>query len=914
MFQRHVHMVNIRGKSDEDGTLSLQRRLLKELLRDTDVKVSDETTHDSVARELLDKKVFLVLDNVSSKEQVDVLLGDHSWIKKGSRIVITTRDKTSLVQLQHTYVVPRLDLRDGLKHFSTYAFKDHTCPSSGNFKKLSEKFVDYARGNPLAIQILGGELLLKNEDHWSQKLDTLAQIPCPRIEHLLTLSYAELSKEQQETFLVVASFFRTGDEYYVRSLVDSGEISKLADKLLVSISSGRVEMHDLLYTFAMKLCSSVSCKTIWNHDSFTAAAKKKNVKFDIQPSEGKDQCNLQKERESVVKGISLDLSELTDKLPLDSEIFRDMCNLRYLKIYDSQCSRDCTDCKLNFPDGFNWSLENIRYLHWLQYPLKKLPKDVDPKNMVELSLPYSKITRLWKNVKDTSKLKWVDLSHSHELQEISGLVGSQNLQRLNLEGCINLKTLPQGMQNLRRLAYLNLRGCTSLAFLPEMKLSSLKILILSYCSELEKFQVISNDLEALYLEATAIKELPTSIGDLHKLVLLNMKDCKALASLPNCFGNLKALEELILSGCSKLESLPKLDNMEALKILLLDGTSIEQMPRLLHCPDSEGHRHAYADMPIHIHQSLSGRPGDSNGLSFSLLSLCLSGSKIKSLQANISQLYHLKWLDLKNCKELKSLPVLPPNLKCLDAHGCDSLEKVASPLATLAVTGQIHCSLIFTNCNKLDQAAKSNIISFTRKKGQLISDAHNRYNEGFVLDSLIGTCFPECEVPEMFDHQSFGSHLEQQLPRHWCDSKLIGIALCAVILFPEDYQQQNSRFLVKCTCKFQSEDKVCISFRSVVGGWSESGDEPRNIKSPHVFIGYTSWVDISKRHMEDHGNNEKGCIPSKVSLTFEVTDGATDVVKCEVLKCGFALVYTPNDIVYTPNDIDGISPSKTKRE
>lgn len=174
------------------------------------------------------------------------------------------------------------------------------------------------------------------------------------------------------------------------------------------------------------------------------------------------------------------------------------------------------------------------------------------------------------------------------------------------------------------------------------------------------------------------------------------------------------------------------------------------------------------------------------------------------------------------------------------------------------------------------------------------------------MESLIGTCFPGCEVPELFDHQAFGPLLEPQLPRHWYDSKLIGIALCAVILFPED-QQQSNRFLLKCTCEFKSENEVCISFSSIIGGWNVPGNEPRKVESAHVFIGYTSWVDIRKRHIEVHGDNEEGCIPSKVSLKFEVTDGTTDVVNCEVRKCGFALVYTPNDI-------DDISPFPSKNE
>lgn len=300
-FQRHVHMVNIRHTSNAYGTHSLQRMLLKGLLSDTYNKISDEMTHGSVEVELLEKKVFLVFDDVSSKEQIQALLGNCNWIRKGSRIVITTRDRTSISKLEYIYVVPRLDLTDGLKRFSFYAFEDHKCPYPGKLRNLSTKFVDYARGNPLALKILGRELLSKDKDHWSQRLDTLAQIPIPCIQDLLRVSYDELSEKQQEAFLVVAYFFGSGDDYYVRCLVDSedpdsanyaaSEIRDLADKLLISISSARVEMHDLLSTFAKKLCSSLSSENsdgnhmIWNHDSFSTAAKNKRKK---------DQSNLRK--------------------------------------------------------------------------------------------------------------------------------------------------------------------------------------------------------------------------------------------------------------------------------------------------------------------------------------------------------------------------------------------------------------------------------------------------------------------------------------------------------------------------------------------------------------------------------------------------------------------------------------------
>ena len=82
-------------------------------------------------------------------------------------------------------------------------------------------------------------------------------------------------------------------------------------------------------------------------------------------------------------------------------------------------------------------------------------------------------------------------------------------------------------------------------------------------------------LSELYLASTAIEGLPSSIGHLTGLVLLDLKRCKNLKSLPTCTCKLKSLEHLFLSDCSKLESFPEMiEHMECLKELLLDGISI----------------------------------------------------------------------------------------------------------------------------------------------------------------------------------------------------------------------------------------------------------------------------------------------------------------------------------------------------
>lgn len=332
---------------------------------------------------------------------------------------------------------------------------------------------------------------------------------------------------------------------------------------------------------------------------------------------------------------------------------------------------------------------------------------------------------------DTPNLKWVDLSHSTKLKDLSALWKAESLERLNLEGCTNLKQFPKDEGNMKSLAFLNLRGCTSLSFLPEMEnFDCLKTLILSGCTSFKDFQVKSKNLEYLHLDGTDIFGLPQTIEELQRLIVLNLKDCKLLDTLPDCLYKLKALEELILSGCSRLKSFPEIkENMKNLQILLLDGTKIMDVPKILL-------RSANSQDQMNLQRSPS-----MSGLSL-LRRLCLSrNEKIISLQSSISDLYHLKWIDLKYCTKLQSISMLPPNLQCLDAHDCTSLKTVASPLARPLATEQVPSSFIFTNCEKLEHAAKNEITCYGHNKGRLLSKTLNRHNKVFLFARVLYSLF-----------------------------------------------------------------------------------------------------------------------------------------------------------------------------
>ncbi|KAF8092033.1 hypothetical protein N665_0427s0013 [Sinapis alba] len=881
-FLHTMFLDDIRAKARSLGIHRLEEDLLYGLVRSKhdgkEIRYA-EFTLDSLKAELRESKVLIVLDDVSEKSQIDMILGGRKWLREGSRVVITTSSKSAITgMVDETYLVPGLSDEDGFKYFEKHAFTTGSCEP--RFMRLAREFVDYSSGHPLALKVLGSELLTKDEAYWESKLGELAKSPISNtIHNVLRSSYDDLSKHHKDLFLDVACFFRSEEEYHVSCLLDSSvqetvsETRHLADKFLINICGGRLEVNDLMYTFAMGLESqsfsenSPSGRRLFNHGEIIAIL-------------------LNKAKATKVRGIFLDMSEVPRKMSLGSDTFKYMGDLRYLKIFNSSFPKEGeATCNLYFRDGLKFQLEEIRYLHWLKFPLKKLPEDFNPKNLIDLNLPYSRIEQVWDGEKNATKLKWLDLNHSSKLRTLSGLSQARKLESINLEGCTELKAVHEELQNMKSLIFLNLRGCTSLKSLPQMKLISLKTLILSSCSSLEEFNLVPENLEELYLDGTAIKGLPSTIGNLQKLVLLILKDCKRLTCLPDSIENLKALQKLVLSGCKSFATFPKIKkNMKHLKTLLLDGTAIKEMPHLLKRFDVN-----QGDPSTCSHCNLREWPHQIYTLS-SVQRLCLSRNNLRSLPDNIRYLYNLKWLDLKYCEQLISLPVIPPNLHWLDAHGCISLENIGSQLALiLAETEHPHSTFTFTNCTKLDQVAKNGIVSYVRRKIQSMSDAIAHQEKGSKLDVLIGVCYPSWQLPVWFNHRTVGSELKQNLPRHWNEDGLTGIALCAVVSF-KDYQAKNNRILVRCTTEFKEKDEPFIQFSCILGGWAEHGsDRPRDIikSSGHVFIGYTSLLHIKKWDIE------AVFADTEASFEFEVTDGTNQITNCEVVKCGFTLIYAP---------------------
>ena len=274
-------------KELEWHTLShLREKLLCKLLDEEDLDVRALGRLEDFLR---NKKVFIVLDNVTKENQIKDLIGPLEQYRKGSRIVITTRDKKLLQNnTDATYLVPRLNDREAMELFSISAFPENLYPTE-EFLDLSNKFVYYAKGHPSALKLLGSGLCQKEKTYWMEKWERLRVTPDKEIQKELKRSYEELDDEQRSIFLDIACFFRSEKADFVSSILKSDRVNaaavmrELEEKCLVTISYNRLEMHDLMHAMAKEIGCESSIRRagkrsrLWNHKDIRHVLEQRTV-------------------------------------------------------------------------------------------------------------------------------------------------------------------------------------------------------------------------------------------------------------------------------------------------------------------------------------------------------------------------------------------------------------------------------------------------------------------------------------------------------------------------------------------------------------------------------------------------------------------------------------------------------------
>lgn len=260
---------SVREKSSKHELVHLQKSLFSKLLLDEDLGI--EMLHalpTFVIDRLRRKKVFVILDDVNESIQLDALAGDHDWFGPGSRLVVTSRDKEVLnYRCDKIYEVKGLKFSDALQLFSIKAFKQkHPLE---DFMELSKRAVDYAKGVPLALKVLGSHLCKKSPKECEIVLRKLKQYPDGNILKIMRVSYDGLEQMEKDIFLDIACFFNGKRKCWVEKILDgcdfpsSWGLIRLQEKCLITIVNNMLGMHDLIREMGQDIARQ-RCSRLWN--------------------------------------------------------------------------------------------------------------------------------------------------------------------------------------------------------------------------------------------------------------------------------------------------------------------------------------------------------------------------------------------------------------------------------------------------------------------------------------------------------------------------------------------------------------------------------------------------------------------------------------------------------------------------
>ncbi|KAF5444596.1 hypothetical protein F2P56_033717 [Juglans regia] len=635
LFQAKSFLENVSLVSKRNGLVALQEKILSDMKLNFDQEKWDVLKGiDVIRNRILDTKVLIVLDDVDEKEQLETLAGNCNWFGPGSRIIVTTRYECLLTAhgVQIIYPIKGLHENEALQLFIQEAFRNPNQCEDQDFLDLCNDYVSCAGGHPLVLKVLGSSLLGKGREVWKRSLKKI-QVPNrdiqqqlqigfdalgeteKHIQEKLKIGFDALGETEKKMFLDIACFFNGEDKDRVVDLLEGTsdcfpkiDIETLVDKSLVTILGRKLWMHSLLQRMGWYI---VCCEhrdkpgkrsRLWRRDDIFEVLRENSGTYKVQ-------------------GIMLSTSSTHQEEDLNPEAFSKMDKLKLIKI-----------CDVNLPRGLNFLSNWLRLMEWHEYPLGSMPKSFQPSNLVELIMHRSNFRQLPMAFLKLKNLKVMDFSGSEYLMMTPDLSGCPRLQKLIFEGCTRLYEVHPSIGALKHLILLNLKDCKCLRSLPrEINLESLNLLILSGCSSFNKFPEIGQNLSELYLDGTAIEELPLSIQHLTGLTLINLGECKKLSVFPSDICRLPALKTLILSGLTTTWSLLNFfSGLTSLVTLDLSDCNL-----------------------------LDGALPDNLSSLSSLEDLNLSRNNFTCLPDSISQLPKLKYLWLYNCSRLQSLPNLP---------------------------------------------------------------------------------------------------------------------------------------------------------------------------------------------------------------------------------------------------------------
>ncbi|CAI9269624.1 unnamed protein product [Lactuca saligna] len=580
-----------------DGLLALQKQLYNGISKQSPIHVHDSSVYTSmIENALVYKKMFLVLDDINSLDQLDALLGSKG-LHPGSKIIITTKDawltescvlfKTNVKPKHTNHVLKGLYKTESQKLLCYHAFMCND-PKVG-YEEVSEKLVEYCEGHPMALQLLGKNLHNRDVAYWEGYIEELKKENGSPINNVLRRSFDTLPfKNHKDLFKHIACFFVGMDRDVAETILKACDIdtrsgiTDLINRCLVSIGlNNELMMHRLVQEMGRLVVREESPDKPWersrlwcHEDSFKVMKQKKGT-------------------ENVL-GLALDMrmlekEKLHGSLELKTDALSKMDSLMLLQLNYVQI----TGSYKNFPKELRW-LSILNHLGVVIAIPRRLHK-----RLKQLTGWWSKDKRL------LGSLKILNLSFCEQLHSLGGFDHLPKLERLILRGCIGLLDVCESIEQCFELVLIDLSYCNKLEKLSRSlhMLKKVKTLLLNgyYLGE---SQIKIRDMDSLgMLKANNIgintitsssviqevipRDLKFFAVSLPKyLVSLSLKNNNlSTESFPVDFSCLSMLKELYLDGnpivClpNCVRSLPRLETLSMKDCNML--TTVEHPPHTL---------------------------------------------------------------------------------------------------------------------------------------------------------------------------------------------------------------------------------------------------------------------------------------------------------------------------------------------
>ncbi|KAL4585120.1 hypothetical protein LXL04_009735 [Taraxacum kok-saghyz] len=585
-----------------NGLLNVQKQLCHDISKTSSIQVHDVSMYTSkIENALAHKKVFLVLDDVDTIDQLDALLGSKSF-HPGSKIIITTKNAwlTKSCALFKTNINPKhvevllegLHEIESLQLLCLHAFT-YNYPKAG-YEEVSNKLLEYCQGHPLALKVLGESLYNKDVADWEGCIEVLKKETNPHINKILRMSFDSLPYENDQKLLKYISCYFVGkDKDVTETILDACDIN--------IGQNNELKMHQLVQEMGRFEVSQESQDKPWkrsclwsNKESLIALKRKKAIAHGKAKVKGLALDMRMREKEKLGALFELETDALSN---MDSLVLLQLNYVHMIGSYE------------NFPG-------ELRSLCMHGSPLKSIPSHLRMENLVALDMSYSNIESFPKPPANRQKpdasclkakqlfpsLKILNLSFCKKLCSIGDFDQLPTLERLIVRNSISLVEVGESIEHCFELALIDLSYCKNLKKpLNIGMLKKVKTVLLDGCN-LGEFRIKITDFGKANKNNNFVSRLwnwarltsSSSPRDLklfaislpRSLVTLSLANNSLYTkSFPIDFSCLSMLKELYLDG-NPMESLPScVRTLPRIEILSLEDCdkmkSVEHPPRTL---------------------------------------------------------------------------------------------------------------------------------------------------------------------------------------------------------------------------------------------------------------------------------------------------------------------------------------------